>query len=207
MSAATALQIGAIHTIAKRIGLDQESRRDVIASAAGGKRSARDLTVTEAGRVIERLKELQGGAAAPAAKGARVLDGDYAPKLRALWISGWNLGVVQDRSDAALLAFLERQTGLSHTRFLRDAADGRKVIEALKAWLAREAGVDWPTDRRASAWASKAAVYHAQSRRLEAAGGPAELVRMPAEAFRTESRLDFEIRERGDRLRRLLKGA
>lgn len=70
-------------------------------------------------------------------------------------MSGWHLGVVRDRTDAALLAFLERQTGLEHTRFLVDAASARRMIESLKGWLAREAGVEWPAS--GSVEASKAA--------------------------------------------------
>lgn len=202
MTAATAAQIGAIHTIAKRIGLDEESRRDLIA-ATTGKRSARELDMGEAIRVIDRLKTIQGGGSAPAAKGARTLDGDYAPKLRALWISGWHLGVVHDRTDAALLSFLERQTGIAHTRFLRSPADARKVIEALKAWLARAAGVEWPSERGASVALSKCAVYSALRRRLTEAGADEH---MPDTSMMTEGEIDAAIRTGGARLRRLLKG-
>lgn len=168
MSTATAQQIGAIHGIARRLGLDTDTRRDVIAAVAGGKRSCADLSKAEAIRVIDRLKALQNSATP--APGAADLAGPYASKLRALWLSGWHLGVVRERTDAALLAFLERQTGLEHTRFLSDAASARRVIEALKAWLAREAGVEWPAS--GSVEQSKAAVWRAQQRRMAALGLP-----------------------------------
>ncbi|MEM7426739.1 MAG: phage protein GemA/Gp16 family protein [Pseudomonadota bacterium] len=58
-------------------------------------------------------------------------------KLRALWIAGWNLGVIRDRRDQALFAFIKRQTVIDHPRFLVNADD------SLKAMLRREAGVDW----------------------------------------------------------------
>lgn len=196
MSAATAQQIGAIHGIARRLGLDTDTRRDMIAAVAGGKRSCAELSKAEAIRVIDRLKALQGGATP--ARGAADLSGPYAAKLRALWLCGWHLGVVRERTDTALLAFLERQTGLEHTRFLSDAASARRVIEALKAWLAREAGVEWPAT--GSVEASKAAVWQAQRRRMEAMGLPV----MGAEPG-PGTDLDGEIRAGGALIRKRVK--
>ena len=179
---ASVRQIGAIHAIAARIGLDEDARRDVIAGEADGKRSSKELSAAEAGRVIERLKALstpvqsvvnpslkRASSPLPRARGALRLDGSYAPKLRALWISGWNLGVVRDRSDKALLAFLERQTGIAHTRWLREPSDAAKAIEALKKWLARDAGVKWP-GARSGVTEVKRAILDAQCARLAALG-------------------------------------
>jgi phage gp16-like protein len=166
MIAASPRQIGAIHAIAAKAGLDDDTRRDVIERETG-KRSAAELTLVEAGRVIEHLKGL---APAANAKGAVRLDGPYAGKLRALWISAWLLGVVRERADKALLAFVERQTGLSHTRWLREPADAMKAIEGLKKWIAREAGVEWPHGRNADIGDVKLAVIDAQRRRLAELG-------------------------------------
>ena len=90
--------------------------------------------------------------------------GRYAPVLQALWIAGHNLGVVQNRDDAALIAFVQRQTGMSHTRFLTDSEDARRAIEALKKWLSREAGVVWPRGTDPSA--RKLAIVKAIADRL-----------------------------------------
>jgi hypothetical protein len=88
--------------------------------------------------------------------------GPYGKKLQALWISGWHLGVVENRQDAAMLKFVAGRTGIETLRFLRDPVDARKAIEALKKWLAREGGVDW------SGHADPAdAVIAAQGRLLE----------------------------------------
>ena len=46
----------------------------------------------------------------------------------------------------ALVAFVKRQTGVDHIRFLHHADDAAKAIEGLKAWLAREGGVKWRAD-------------------------------------------------------------
>ena len=75
------------------------------------------------------------------------LEGRFAPKLQALWIAGWNLGLIRDRDDRALIAFVKRQTGLDHVRFLRHGQDATKAIEALKGWLERSGGVDWKLHR------------------------------------------------------------
>lgn len=190
MSGASSAQIGAIHALAGRIGLTEDERRAFIARQASGKTSCRQLSGREAVRVIDGLKALQGG------KGATDLAGPYAAKLRALWLSGWHLGVVRDRTDRALLAFLERQTGLEHTRFLADAASARRVIEALKAWLAREGGVKWPAS--SSVDESKRAVWQAQRRRMAALG-------LEVSEDDPGADLDAEIRAAGALIRKRLK--
>lgn len=81
------------------------------------------------------------------AKSKNKLAGSYAPKLQALWIAGYNLGVVKNRNDQALLAFVKRQTNIEHTRFLHYPEDANKAIECIKAWLNREAFVDWHVDK------------------------------------------------------------
>lgn len=140
MNLATRAQIGAIHTMKAKLGLDDATYRAMLKNATG-KESSKALTIAEAGRVIENMKSAGGGRRATGAVPG--LTQPIAKKLRALWIAGWNLGIIQDRSDRAMLAFLERQTGVSHTRFLANSSDGSKAVEGLKAWLAREGEVRW----------------------------------------------------------------
>lgn len=161
---ATTRMISTIHVLKARAGLDDDAYRDVVANVADGKRSSKELSVREAGRVIDRLRELAGDTGA--AKGAVTgLDSPIGRKLRALWIAGYDLAIVRNREDRAMLGFLERQTGVSHTRFLADARDGSAAIEGLKSWLARTGKVQWPADR-SDIIASKRAVLDAQWRRL-----------------------------------------
>jgi hypothetical protein len=162
--AATTSMIAAIHTLRPHAGLaDDETYRDYLERETG-KRSAKDLTAAEAPRVIEKLRDLAGGGVA--AKGAVAgLDGPIGSKLRALWISGYNLGVVRDRSDKAMLGFLQRQTGVSHVRFLQEAGAGSAAVEGLKSWLGRTAKVEWPANSE-DVIGSKRAVLDAQWRRL-----------------------------------------
>ena len=68
--------------------------------------------------------------------------GPATRKLRALWHSAYNLGLIHDRSDAALGAWLRRLAHLDGDAGTAPPGLDRP-IQALKAWLARAAGVDW----------------------------------------------------------------
>ena len=169
---ASPAQIGAIHALAAKAGMDEDTRRDFLARETGA-RSSKALSMRQAARVIDKLKSLTDGK--PANGAVAGLDSPVAGKLRALWIAAYDLGLVRDRSDRAMLAFLERQCGVSHTRFLREPGQASSAIEALKSWLARDGKVKWSArepwkkDGRADfdeIAASKRAVIDAQWLRL-----------------------------------------
>lgn len=129
-----------VHVARKQLNLDEDSYRAVL-ERVSGRRSAKDLTPGQLDLVIGEFKKL---GFEPTAKPRRKgLEGPYAGKLQALWIAAWNLGIVRNRTDKALTAFILRQTKIPASRWLRYPEDARKVIEALKAWLAREGGVEW----------------------------------------------------------------
>lgn len=138
MSAVSSSQIRSLQARRKQAGMDDDTYRGLLMREAGVE-STRALTSAQAEAILAGLPT----GAAPRRRSAARMDGPYAARARALWISGYWLGVVADRRDEALLAFVERQTGLKSLSWVREAADGAKVIEALKAWLAREAGVKW----------------------------------------------------------------
>lgn len=133
--------VKAIYAGARSLGLDEETRRGLYARVTG-KARLREMTPRDKEAVLEELRRL-GFRPGPSGGGARQMEGPYAPKLRALWIAAWNLGLTRTRTDAALIAFVRRQTGIEHTRWLREPADAARAIEGLKAWLARDGGVDW----------------------------------------------------------------
>lgn len=155
--------IAAIHVAKKQLGLDDDTYRAKLVRITG-KLSAKDMTEVERQKVLTVFRN-EGFTPAPAvrrADGRQKLTGKFAKKLQALWIAAWNLGIVRDRDDAALIAFVKRQTGIEHTRFLVYADDASRAIEALKSWIRREAGVsygntnghDWlSTDGAKVAWA------------------------------------------------------
>lgn len=189
---ASAGQIAAIHTIAKRIGMTDDDRRTVMRGLTGCETS-RDLTAFQASALIDHINRMAAGGDQARPDGALRLSGPYAPVCRALWLSGYNLGLVRDRTDRALVAFVRRQTGIDHLDWVRRPADGQRVIEALKAWLER-GGVAWPDCHNPSARAKKIAIVEAQARRL----------RLPAEsldAYR-DAELDALIAERGRTIRK-----
>jgi hypothetical protein len=146
----TATQNRQIHSIRARIPHFEESDYRALLVRVTGKSSSKLLDQDEAERVIKELRLAAGqqaGAPLGVRRASRTAEGPYARKLQALWISLYNLGAVDNRDDAAMMKFVERQTGLSHTRFLQDAAEARKAVEALKDMLARHCrtyGVELP---------------------------------------------------------------
>ena len=64
-------------------------------------------------------------------------------KCRALWHALAAAGVVHTNTDAALMAYVKRQTKLEHWRFL-NGYQVNTVIEALKKWCVRS---DVPTEQ------------------------------------------------------------
>lgn len=210
---ATSKQIGAIHAAKARLGLDDDSYRDAL-QAQTGKRSAKGLTSVEAERVRAYLNGLaprrDAGTARAPVPGAMKLDGPFAGICRALWIAAWNLSVTADRTDHALVVFVRRQTDLAQLNWMRDPVDAKKVIEALKSWIDREAGgVDWDieaAERRdlgvsVVRW-RRCAVIHAQVRRLQQAGTG---VTAPVLAHLTDAELDQLSAELGRRLRKAVR--
>jgi len=122
-----------IHVLKRQAGLDDDSYRDLLEREAGA-RSAKGLSAGEHLKVISALDRLLPKTSEATTTRAA---GPYARKLQALWIAGYNLGVIKNRSDKAMMAFLKRQTGLDHHRFLRHGEDAEKAIDALKIWIRR----------------------------------------------------------------------
>ncbi|SFZ85980.1 Protein of unknown function [Devosia enhydra] len=128
----------AIHALARQLGMDEETRR-AFSEREVGQRSLRAMSPSQQHQLVVAMKR----AAGQDNSRTTALAGPYAKKLQALWIAGWNLGIVQNREDKALLAFVKRQSGVDHTRFLLEADKAEAAIGALEAWIAREAGVVW----------------------------------------------------------------
>ena len=156
-------QVTRIHTLRRQIPGFGDAEYRAHLQEVYGVTSCKQLNFVQAAGLIDTLAAMapKMGAAKEFRRGSATrVAGQYGRALQALWIAAYNLGVVDKRDDRALLAFVERQTGLSHTRFLKDPADATKAIEGLKAWIAREAGVAWPKNR--SPLARKLAIVAAQ---------------------------------------------
>ncbi|MYI69614.1 MAG: regulatory protein GemA [Boseongicola sp. SB0673_bin_14] len=126
--------IRAIHATARVSGLDDETRKNLQLQLTG-QASCADMTVPQLQSVVAALQAVQKKPVLP--------DGPYTGKMRALWKSGWNLGVVRNPGDKALAAFVRRTTNLDSARWATDPVHASGVIEGLKSLLSREAGVDW----------------------------------------------------------------
>ncbi|MBF0095672.1 MAG: regulatory protein GemA [Alphaproteobacteria bacterium] len=133
--------VAKLHIAKKELGLDDETYRNILTRVTG-KASSKAMTDVQLDAALAEFRRLgwvpKPGVVktvAPAASGGT---GD---KIRALWIACWNLGVVRDGSEAALRAFVKRQTKIDDLRFL-PGAKAHRVIEGLKA-MAGRAGVDW----------------------------------------------------------------
>jgi hypothetical protein len=129
-----------IHVGLKQLGIAGEDARDLYERVTGS-RSLRAMTPPQHRAVVDELQRL---GFKPASKPGRAkrASGPFAGKLQALWIGAWNMGVVNNGGDEAMMAFVTRQTGLSHARFLRHAEDAEKAIEAIKGWVRRVTGND-----------------------------------------------------------------
>jgi hypothetical protein len=119
--------IGAVHAEATRLRIDDDTRRDLMERLTG-KRSAADLSAQQLMAVLEAMK---------ASAGRRSADHrPQAAKLRALWLSLWQLGAVEDRSDEALTSFVCRHTGMQAMRWNTDS-DLAVAITCLRGWCDR----------------------------------------------------------------------
>jgi hypothetical protein len=173
--------IAAIHVAKKQLGLDEDTYRAKLQLIVG-KSSVKEMTEDEREAVILKFREegFVPKGAAPRAGGRKKLTGKYAGKLQALWIAGWNLGVIRDRDDSALIAFVKRQTGLDAVQFLRFPDDARKAIESIKSMLQRDGGVDWRADRFRSAY-TQVDGYRIAKAQWKKLGKPGDVLRFAVE--------------------------
>lgn len=159
-------------------GIDAETRH-ALQRRVTGKESLTDMNLVEMRQVLAALagrstgrSGRSGGRAKATSRPSDLPAGPHTSKLRALWISACWLGVVRDRDDKALAAWMCRQTGLDAARWATPAHTSQ-CIEALKDWMARDGGVDWSPyarDRKRPVANPGARILEALWRKLHAAG-------------------------------------
>jgi hypothetical protein len=150
-------KLGLLHSLKRDLALDDDGYRDKLFQVTG-RRSAKDLSDAQLDTAIDAFRPARapGTAVSP-----------YVAKLKALYIAAFNLGAFEDGTDAAIAAFVERQTGKKALRFLTPG-DANKVSEGLKAICARH-GFDVPAGD-AGGLESRRALLKAQWARLVALG-------------------------------------
>lgn len=140
----------ALINIAKRdLAMDEDTYRAVLLRA-GGTPSLRAMSERQKIAVFDEMKRL---GFKPGSKGIqKPLEGKYAKKLQALWIAGWNLGIVRHKSDTALSEFVHGQTYVDAVRFVHYADDATKTIEGIKGWIERKVGPVWREPINSDTW-------------------------------------------------------
>jgi phage gp16-like protein len=142
--------IAKIHIAKKQLGLDEDVYRDVLSHVTNGKTSCSKMTETELEKVLSHFYKKGFKAKAPANK-RRMSPPSSEPvktpqirKIRAIWITMYQHGIVRDNSEAALNAYVVRMTGkfnkgkgIESVAWLTPIA-AETVLEALKLWHKRE---------------------------------------------------------------------
>lgn len=125
--------ISAIHVAKSRLGMDDDTYRAFLRGVVG-KTSCKDMTKRELWRVMEALQK-SGFNKTASHKGQEIPRDPQARKIRALWLSMADAGVVRNRSEQALNQYVRRITGQSlETATIKQC---QAVIETLKAWVER----------------------------------------------------------------------
>jgi phage gp16-like protein len=141
------VELAAIHVAKKQLGLDDDLYREIIERVSAkfrstpvrssGQMTARERVAlleemrAHGFRRIERPERRMRQALAASAPG----DGQHQ-KILALWAELGATGTLKDSSIKALRSFCKRMTGVESPAWLT-ATRANKVIEGLKAWLAR----------------------------------------------------------------------
>jgi phage gp16-like protein len=118
---------------------EDEAWRDFV-NKHTGQTSTKGLSPNQTRALLGALDDM--GAARSQKPKRSQLSGPYAKKIQALWISCWNLGLIEEPNDIALNVFATRQANVDHANWIRDQEDAVAVIEALKKMMERK-GVDW----------------------------------------------------------------
>lgn len=140
--------LAAIHMAQKALHLSKEDA-EALKLKVTGKYSAAEMTALERRQYLAHLSNLQAQVATargekpaytpkqqPAQRSADDDQDDRWYKARALWAALAAAGHVHTDTDAALTAYVKRQTHMDHWRFL-NGHQVNSVIEALKRWCRR----------------------------------------------------------------------
>lgn len=199
VSASRRSALASIHIGVKALGLDDGDYRDLLERVVGV-RSASQCTDAQLGRIMDEFRRLgfaRGGRAA-----SRRATHPVARKARALWISLYQLGAIENASERALEAFAKRQLGIDRLAWA-DQSHSDALIEALKAigerhgW--RQAGVR--DDAAANQVKLKAALVRAIAGKLAALGDAGAVAEVAGCDAWSTADLQMAAHELGRRLR------
>lgn len=123
-----------VHIARKALAMQEDDYRAMLKRVTG-QGTARDCS---AGQLSDALAELaRMGFKSQRQSGRRNLgQGAVVRKAQAMWISLYQLGAIDDPSDAALESFGRRQLGVDRLQWANER-EGYRLIEALKAMAQR----------------------------------------------------------------------
>ena len=127
-----------IHVARRELQMDDDTYRLMLSGmpALGGLTSTADLSVPNLVLVLEQLKR-KGFKVRPNTTNKRPQAKDgKSRKIRSLWLSLRDAGVLRDSSEEALVNFVKGATGVAALQWLT-GAQASQVIEQLKQWLQR----------------------------------------------------------------------
>ncbi|MGA9722681.1 MAG: regulatory protein GemA [Candidatus Binatus sp.] len=137
------VELAAIHVAKKQLRLDDDLYQAIVERVSAKFRatpisSSGQMTPRERKALLEEMRTLGFRRIERPERWEKPLapgEGQFK-KILALWAELGATGTLHDGSEKALRAFVKKMTGLESPRWLT-AAQSNKVIEGLKAWLAR----------------------------------------------------------------------
>lgn len=130
--------IGKLHVAKNQLAMAEDDYRALLQRSAGVM-SAAEADIAGLDRALKAMEGLGWKALPPTRRKSgkssstrRPADHPVARKARALWISLWQLGAIDNASEQALEAFAKRQLGCTALQWA-DQSQCDRLIEALKA--------------------------------------------------------------------------
>ena len=195
-----------VHVARKALAMEDDDYRALLERTTGH-RSAKDCDDLQLRAAVATLEGLGFRSAGGATKRRDLGSGLTVRKARAMWISLYQLGAIEDASDAALEAFGSRQLKVERLRWANER-EGFRLIEALKA-IADRHGWDQRVPSRLATRDRirilKDRLVGAQLARLAAAGVAVTGPLIEDRSAWSEKRMESASAELGARIRSIPK--
>ena len=125
MNTNTSGLIKTIQTGRRKLGMDDETYRALLADVSGGKTSSKDLNAYQLKEVLRRMREA----------GFHSVTDPQLRKIRSLWFSMYDEGIVKSKTEQSISAYIRRITKKNVNAC--GVKDLQRVIETLKQWIDR----------------------------------------------------------------------
>lgn len=123
-----------VHVAKRELNMHDDDYRATLLKVTG-KPSTKIMNVADLDAVMDEFKRL--GWVEAAQYRRKQTSPAHVRMIYGLWLEIGALGALRDPSKAGLRAFVKRQTGVAAPEFLRNFAEAKPVIEALKKMAER----------------------------------------------------------------------